>query len=419
MGESVMEHEPRPLPAPLPSARVAYIAAALVGASAGFLLCGYECVRSPANTLFKAAYGTAGLPYVMALVPVGVIIMIYGYGWLLTWLGPRRTLLTTTVASAVAMAAAYVAIRLGWRPASAILYILREAYIVLIIEQYWSFLNSTLGTKNAKQLNGPICGLGSMGAIVGALLVGRLATHVGTNGLLLLAAAVTLPAALLMEMAYRSCGEPRPTPHEKRSDVIGLRLLLRNRMLVILLGMIVLTQAVNTFLDLNFQGVLQDAIPNADVQTAYSGDFFAVLNVVAFAMQFVAAPIVLRLAPVAVVHVMIPMVHVGSCLYLLVSPSLRSAGLAFLLFKALDYSIFRAAKEILYIPLSFDARYRAKEVIDVFGYRASKGGTAGLVGGLRQMGMAVGEKWLATGALAAAALWLGLVSILPTSHPQK
>ena len=47
-------------------------------------------------------------------------------------------------------------------------------------------------------------------------------------------------------------------------------------------------------------------------------------------------------------------------------------GLAFALFKTIDYSTFRAAKEILYIPLSFDARYRAKEVIDVFGYRFGK-----------------------------------------------
>ena len=43
--------------------------------------------------------------------------------------------------------------------------------------------------------------------------------------------------------------------------------------------------------------------------------------------------------------------------------------LAFFLFKAFDYSIFRAAKEVLYVPLSFDERYRAKEIIDVLGYR--------------------------------------------------
>ena len=32
------------------------------------------------------------------------------------------------------------------------------------------------------------------------------------------------------------------------------------------------------------------------------------------------------------------------------------------------------------MPLPYDARYRAKEVIDAFGYRASKGVTSALVG---------------------------------------
>ena len=49
------------------------------------------------------------------------------------------------------------------------------------------------------------------------------------------------------------------------------------------------------------------------------------------------------------------------------------------MFKALDYSVFKAAKEILYIPLPFAARYRAKEVVDVFGYRLSKGGVSLLI----------------------------------------
>ena len=31
------------------------------------------------------------------------------------------------------------------------------------------------------------------------------------------------------------------------------------------------------------------------------------------------------------------------------------------------------------MPLSYDSRYRAKQVIDAFGYRFSKGGSAGVI----------------------------------------
>ncbi len=71
-------------------------------------------------------------------------------------------------------------------------------------------------------------------------------------------------------------------------------------------------------------------------------------------------------------------IHIGAAALLIARPSLFTGALAYLLFKSFDYSIFRASKEIFYIPLSFDCRYRAKEVIDSFGYRASKGGIGGI-----------------------------------------
>ncbi len=393
-----------------------YWAAALVGLSAAFLLGGYELVRSPSNSLFKAAYGKTALPYVMAATPIAVVAILYLYGRLLTWLGPRRTLLVTTVGSCVALVGLYGAIRAGWAFSTAILYIFREAYVVLLVEQYWSFINSTLATGPAKRLNGPICGVASIGAIAGGAMVAALSVKLGSAMLLVLAAAITLPASALMELAYRRCGEPREPVHSRRADTLGLRLFGSHAMLGILLAVILLTQAVSALLDLNFQGILQDAMPNIDQQTAFSGRFFAWLNVASFIMQFGVTPVLLRLAPLGLIHLGIPLVHVASCAWLLYSPSLFAAGLSFVLFKAIDYSTFRAAKEILYIPLSFDARYRAKEVIDVFGYRFGKGGASLAITGLQAAGAAISQAGLAVGALAAAATWACLAVPLARAY---
>ena len=45
----------------------------------------------------------------------------------------------------------------------------------------------------------------------------------------------------------------------------------------------------------------------------------------------------------------------------------------FVVFKGLDYSIFSAAKEILYFPLTSLQRYGAKYIVDIVSYRAAKG----------------------------------------------
>ena len=90
------------------------------------------------------------------------------------------------------------------------------------------------------------------------------------------------------------------------------------------------------------------------------------------------------------------------------SPAYLPSALAYFLFKAFDYSIFRAAKELLYVPLGFDERYRAKEVIDVFGYRTGKGGSSVMIVLLQKAGVVMNNYYLAIG-FAMAVLWLALV----------
>ena len=381
-----------------------------IAGSASALLCGYEFIRSASNTLFKAAYGPENLTVVMASVPVGVILAVIFYGRLLSRIGPRRSLLVTMLLSALAIGGCYLAVRSGSKLATGVLYVVREVYVVLLIEQYWSFVNSSLSETSAKKLEGLLLGIATLGAIAGGLLVGALAEPLGTETMLLFAAGSMVPAALLSDLAYARSGEPRPAPQEEggRSGHLGLKLFKANRLLPTLLGLVIATQVVSTALSLNFQTILYDVIPENDAQTAYSGRFYAKLNSAALFLQFVVAPFVLRLVPVRVIHAIIPLIHIGACAAFIALPSLAAAGLALLLFKAFDYSIFRIAKEILYIPLSFDARYRAKQIIDFAGYRFSKGGTGGFIKLAEMLGLAVAGAY-AHIALLAAGAWLALI----------
>lgn len=208
-------------------------------------------------------------------------------------------------------------------------------------------------------------------------------------------------------------GEPAPRKEERPGGTLGGRLLFRQPVLALLLAIILLTQAISGLTDLSFQGVLQDAIPNADAQTAFSGSFFMWLNVGAAGMQFVLTPLLLRVLPLRAIHIAIPLVHVATCVYLWRHATLLAAGTAYMAFKVLDYSLFRAAKELLYIPLSFDARYRAKELIDVLGYRLGKGGMSLVIVGLQNTRLAIGEPVLALCAASAAVVWAGLATVLP------
>src|SRR5260221_9427436 len=196
-------------------------AAGYISCSAGFVLAGYSAIRNASSTLFKEAYGTSQLPLLMAVMPLAVLAVLYVYAALLSALGPRKTLWVTTLGSAALITLFYGAIQLEkfyphLRFARAAVRIFSDAYIALLIEQYWSFLNSTLDTPTAKKLNGPIMGVASLGAVAGAAIVVLTVQHWGTVNMLLLAAATLLPAALLSDQAYRSAGEP-PSPGRSSS----------------------------------------------------------------------------------------------------------------------------------------------------------------------------------------------------------
>jgi AAA family ATP:ADP antiporter len=371
----------------LESRRAAKIPAVIaIGLAAGFLLCGYEFIRSPSTSLFIAAYGAGRLPYTMFAGAVYTLLVLGVYDRALSRFGPRRTLLILCLFSALVIALSYWLWNRGLKPAAVLIYAFREAYIVVIVEQYWSFINSTLAEKQAKRWNGLICGLGSLGAISGGYAIRFLARpgsplYIGTEAILLLSALSLLPAAALSDLAYRLGGEPAPSRQDPDSTThrMGLNLLAQSSYLRRIALLIVLTQVVSTVLDLSFSTLLESALPDKDARTAYLGSFYAVLNCTASGLQFAVTPLLLAVLPLKLIMPLIPLVHLGAAAALLVHPTLLSGSAAYLLFKALDYSVFRAGKEIFYIPLPFDARYRAKQLIDAFGYRAAKGGAAALV----------------------------------------
>lgn len=391
--------------------RTNIISVFVIASAASLLLGGYEFARSPSATLFRQFYGKQNLALIMAMVPVGVLAIIYLYGKLLSRFGPRRTLLFTTLGSGAVLVGCHLAIRADFAPASGFLYIFREGYIVLIIEQYWSFINSTLKTTGAKWLNGMITGVASIGAFFGGKLVGVYATDLGTLNLLLVAAAICVPAAILSDVAIRIGGEPTPAPKDAAhaaDDTLGVSMFMRFPILRFLFGVVLITQTLGTVLDLNFQEALYSSIPSLDEQTAYMGNLYGNINGISFILQFVVVTLALRFLPVFWIHVSIPFVHLIACATLLAMPSLGVAAMSLLLFKSIDYSVFRASKELLYIPLPFAARYRAKEVIDVFGYRFGKGGSSLIITGFQRSGflMTGAYAWIA---VAGCACWIALV----------
>lgn len=387
--------------------------ALIVGTAGLFLMTGYELVRSPSTTLLQAAYGTSSLAAIQAVSPFGTLAMIAGYGFLLGRLGARRTLLATSLLSAAALAGLGLAVRSGSAASTALLYAFREGYIVLLVEQYWALLNSVQDEESARKWNGWVSGLGSAGSFLGGSCVALASERLGTGALPLLAAATLLPAMLVSDAAHARYGgsvrlkaEPG---HGGAAGLFGLSSLREHPVLVLIVVLVFASQAVAIALGLAFQERLFLEIGELDRRTAFAGRFYSAVAAFAALMQFVGTPLILRSASTRSILLAVPAIHLAGAAALAFWPTLPAAAGALLLFKGLDYSVFRVAKETLYIPLSFDARYRAKETIDAFGYRLSGGLTSLLAFGLHRL-TGAGAGLYALLSAGAAAAWLGAVA---------
>ena len=360
----------------------------LAGLSAMFLFCGYEFIRSPAESIFMDQFGAEYKPYAIACVPFMMAAMIYGYGRMLSAFGAKKAMAVSMLGSAVFFLLAWALLGRAGRWFAFFLLVFKESYVVIISEQYWSFINSVLKDEEGKVFNGPVAGLGALGSLIGGWTLGHYVMGFGTERFVLFAALIILPAVVLSWMSYEAAGEPKPTAEEAggKKGHLHLSILRENRTVLFIAFIIFAAQVVATALDFRFTQLVQDYMPLKDARTAYLGNFWMYVNVFSFSMQFLLTPLLLRYIPRRGILTAIPAVHIVTCLLLLFYPTLGLASAAFLLFKGMDYSIFRASKETLYIPFSYDTRYRAKQVADAFTYRFAKGVTAVWVSGMKTVG---------------------------------
>ena len=82
----------------------------LAGFSATFLFCGYEFIRSPAESIFMSYFSAADKPYALSVVPFFMAAMIYFYGRSISAWGGSRTMVGSMMVSAAGLVGLYFAV---------------------------------------------------------------------------------------------------------------------------------------------------------------------------------------------------------------------------------------------------------------------------------------------------------------------
>jgi len=350
-------------------------------AAATMALLGYEMARSGAASIFLAHH-PGRLTEALMLVPLAMVALTFAVSWLLRRFGPSPTYSLTLVVSGLVLVGAALGARRSVPGSAFILYVFAQAYIVLIVEQSWAFINSQFSTDDGKRWNGTIIATTTAGAVAGGLLTGLLSKRIGSEQVVICAAVLTAAGAVLGRTAFRRAVPERTAADrqpERLADHFAWDLLRSDPTLGRLALIVIASQSISVLFEIAFLLSLQAAIPLKDPRTSFLGFFYGGVNAVAFVLQLGLCPRLLRRFQVRLILAAIPLAYGAAALAGVLLPMLPVLGAAFFLSKTVDYSVFRASKEVLYVPLPFTARYRGKLTIDALIYRTTKGVASGLL----------------------------------------
>ena len=393
-----------------------------ITAAATLALMGYEMARSAASSIFLAHHPASRLTEALMLVPLAMIALTFAISWLLRRFGPAPTYALTLIVSGLILATAAIAARREIPGSAFVLYVFAQAYIVLIIEQSWAFINSQFSTDDGKRWNGVIIAISTAGSVAGGLLTGMLSERIGSEQVVIGAAALTSAAALISRRAFRQAAPERTVADRqpaRLADHFAWDLLRADPTLGRLALMVIASQSISVLFDIAFHRSLQAAMPLQEPRTAFLGFYWGGVNAVAFVLQLGLCPWLLRRFPLRRILASIPLLYGAAALAGVFLPLLPVLGGVLFLSKTVDYSVFRASKEVLYVPLPFTARYRGKLTIDALIYRSTKGAASAL---LSLAGLIAGVLPLRLYPLLAIALggfWNRVSMGLPEPEPSK
>jgi AAA family ATP:ADP antiporter len=377
------------------------------------ILASYAIARPATESLFLDANGATALPRAWLMVGVGSLGVVTLYNRWAATTDLVRIFGAASTISGLILVAILLGFKLKLPGMTWWLYLWKDLYIVVLIEVFWSFANSTVPKDRAKWWYGLFCVLGSLGGMAGNLGVGWLATTTSTEQSLW--AVVPLLAIgggggiALARFAGVSAENKNATTTTLRD---GFRVLQSSRSLWLLMGLIATTQVVITLVDYQFSIAIEQFYPDTDARTAAIGQIYAAIDLAAISLQLSTGPI-LRLLGVPLVLLTIPGLLGAAVAGYALIPRYAAIAAAKVASKAFDYSLFRAAKEILYIPLSHTERTQGKAFVDMMSYRMAKGATSLMLMGLVGFGQPKLALWLT---FACVGLWVWITVRLNRSQ---
>lgn len=345
-----------------------------------FLLLSYYLLR-PVREAMGIARGADKLPWLMTATMLAMLAIHPVYALLVSKMARRRFIPLIARFFGANLLLFFAAFMLlpghGGATLGYVFYVWLSVFNLFVISVFWGLMSDVFNQDQGKRLFGMISLGGTLGAVIGAAITqllseGTLGIRLEPAYLILLAVAVLevavfcmLRLARLFELPLHGSGPKEPGPDFRE----GLRLVRDSRYLQLISLYIVLFTITSTLLYLKQGEIVAQSFHGDAERTAAFARIDLWVNVITLTMQLFFTSRLLRGLGVPGVLLILPLLTLLGFGALLVWPVFGTLALVQVLRRGLHYAVDRPAREILYIPLGPEERYKSKPFIDTVVYR--------------------------------------------------
>jgi len=324
------------------------------------------------------------LPYAYLLTAVLIGFVVSLNSRLMQAMKREKYLMLTTVFFILNLLLFWILFQLGWKWLPLLFWFWEDVFLGTSVTQYWILVNDFYNPRQAKRLVGFLVSGGLLGGVAGSLISSLFAPLIGTENLLLICPILLTSGIFVVKSIHKAIRrekQEQKKPQEKKKKtsagfLASLQMVKSNRHLLLIVGIVSLGIIVATMVDFQFNTVVDQTFPGKDAKTAFLGTFFTALLILSYLLHVFTTNLILKnfglrtallIAPACLLLGSLSVFLLPIALHLVWAVTLKGAD------KSLSHSLNQSVRELLFIPVPAEIKYKSKVFIDMFVSKFSKG----------------------------------------------
>lgn len=257
-----------------------------------------------------------------------------------------------------------------------------SVFNLFVISTAWSVLADTYTRERSARLFGIISAGASVGSIIGSMWVGFLGHQIATQHFILLSGLFLFASLILKNLMIKESYQLLPenqqsqflqkfnTPLPAKNPFTGIKIVFQSNYLMLLALFIILLTSVSTFLYMEQARIVKTAFENREARTAFFAKIDFVVQTASFIIQiFLTAKIAKHFGSKSLLSLLGFVLAFGFIVLIVSNHALWAIIVVYSLRRVGEYALVKPAREMLFVPLDGESKYKVKNFTDTVVYR--------------------------------------------------